>query len=231
MITLFGKLKEHEHEINRFKSSEDVSKKKESKYITLNTTSSVSTSSVQNDDESNDDAINEEEMSLFVTRYNCYIKKSGLKHNDKDLVNFRKVSRKGKESDSDEKVVSCYGCGKVGHYKNECPKLTKERGRSGFNRNSRGRKAYIAWEEDQVTSNTSDTENKDEDDLCIMGQMKKANNEVIFSDSDSDSYSDFKPTYKDLQDSIEEMHIESLNAFEKLISQKKIILKPESKIS
>jgi len=64
-----------------------------------------------------------------------------------------------------------------------------------------------------------------------MGQMKKAKNEVIFSDSDFDSYSDFKPTYKDLQDSIEEMHVESLNAFEKLISQKKTILKLEFEIS
>jgi len=64
-----------------------------------------------------------------------------------------------------------------------------------------------------------------------MGQMKKAKNEVIFSDFDSDSYSNFKPTYKDLQDSIEEMHVESLNVFEKLIAQKKTILKLESKIS
>jgi len=64
-----------------------------------------------------------------------------------------------------------------------------------------------------------------------MGQTKKAKNEVIFSDSNSDSYSDFKPTYKDLQDSIEEMHAESLNAFQKLIAQKKIILKLESEIS
>jgi predicted nuclease with TOPRIM domain len=64
-----------------------------------------------------------------------------------------------------------------------------------------------------------------------MGQMKKAKNEVIFFDSDSDSYSNFKPTYKDLQDSIEEMHVESLNAFEKLMAQKKTILKLESEIS
>jgi len=188
MITLFGKLKEHEHEINRFKSSEEDSKKKERNSIAINTTSSVSTSSVQNDDEFDDDAINEEEKSLFVRRYKRYIKRNGLNHNDKNLVNLRKASRKGKELDSDEKVVSCYGCGKVGHYKNECPKLAKERGRSGFNRNSRGRKAYIAWEEDEVTSNTSDTENKDEDNLCFMDQMKKAKNEVIFSD--------FEPTIK-----------------------------------
>ena len=86
---------------------------------------------------------------------------------------------KGRESDNDEKVVSCYGCGKVGHYKNECPELAKERGRSGANQNSRGRKAYISWEEEEVTSNTSDAEIKDDDDLCVMGQTKKAKNEVI----------------------------------------------------
>jgi len=106
MITLFGKLKEHEHEINRFKSSDEDSKKKERKSISLNTTSSVSTSLVQNDDECDDASINKEEMRLFVRRYNHYIKRNGLKHNDKNIVNFRKASRKGKESDSDEKLVS-----------------------------------------------------------------------------------------------------------------------------
>jgi len=197
MITLFGKLKEHEHEINRFKSSEDDSKKKERKSIALNTTLSVSTSSIQSNEESDDDGINEEEMSLFVRRCNRYIKRKGLKHNDKNLVNFRKASMKGRESNNDEKVVSCYGCGKVGHYKNECPELAKERGRSRANRNSRGRKAYIAWEEDEVTSNTSDAENKDVYDLCFMGQTKKAKNKVIFLDSDS----------------VEEMHVESLRNY------------------
>jgi len=62
---------------------------------------------------------------------------------------------------------------KIGHYKKECPELAKERGRSGFNRNSRGRKAYIAWEEDEVTSNTSDTENKDEDNFFIKTVFSK----------------------------------------------------------
>ena len=93
MITVFGKLKEHEHEINRFKSSEDDSKKKEWNSIALSTSLSVSTSLVQNDVESDDDATNEEEMSLFVRRYNRYIKRNGLKHNDKNLVNFRKASK------------------------------------------------------------------------------------------------------------------------------------------
>ena len=87
MITLFGKLKEHEHEINLFKSSDDDSKRKERKSNGLSTISSVSTSSVQNKEESDYDGINEEEMSMFVRRYNRYIKRNGLKHNDKNLVN------------------------------------------------------------------------------------------------------------------------------------------------
>jgi hypothetical protein len=96
MITCFGKLKEHEHEINLFKSSEDDSKKKERKSIALSTTSSFSTSLIQNNEEFDDDDINEEEMSMFVRQYNRYIKRNGLKHNDKNLVNFRKASMKGR---------------------------------------------------------------------------------------------------------------------------------------
>lgn len=60
-----------------------------------------------------------------------------------------------------------------------------------------------------------------------MGHRKKTKNEVIYSDS----VSEFKPTYEDLQYSIDEMHVESLNAFEKLIAKKKNILKLESEIS
>jgi len=66
---------------------------------------------------------------------------------------------------------------------------------------------------------------------ALWVKQRKIKNKVIFSDSDSDSYSDFNPTYKDLQDSIEEMHAEALHAFVKLIAQNKTILKLESEIS
>ena len=50
MITLFGKLKEHEHEINRFKSSGDESKLKEKKPVVFKASSSKASSSNNGED-------------------------------------------------------------------------------------------------------------------------------------------------------------------------------------
>jgi hypothetical protein len=52
----------------------------------------MATSSVQGGSEFDEDSLNEEEMGLFMRRYNLYIKINGLKHNDKNLVDFRKAS-------------------------------------------------------------------------------------------------------------------------------------------
>jgi hypothetical protein len=57
---LFGKLKDHEHEILRLKSSEEDLKKKERKPIAFNTTLSMATSLVQDESESDEDSLNEE---------------------------------------------------------------------------------------------------------------------------------------------------------------------------
>ena len=54
---------------------------------------------------------------------------------------------------------SFYGCGKVGHYKSECPELAKNKGNPNLNWYSRARREYIAWEDDDMTSLLSDTEN------------------------------------------------------------------------
>jgi len=166
-------------------------------------TLSMATSLVRGESDSNEDSLNEEEMRLFVRRYNRYIERNDLKHNDKNLVNFRKTLLKGKESEKEEKIVSCFGCGKVGHYKNEYPELTKGKGKSNSNRSSRGRRAYIAWEDDDTTFMTSNSENDEVANLCLMGNTKKKKkNEITYSDPDFE----FKPSYEELQQEIEEMH-------------------------
>jgi len=76
----------------------------------------------------------------------------------------------------------------------------------------------------------NDTENDEIANLCFMGHMghtKKNTSEITYSDSDSG----FKPSYKELQEDIEEMHCEALNSINKIISQKKNILKLENELA
>ena len=83
MITLFGKLKEHDHDINRFKSSGDESKLKEKKLVVFKASSSKASSSNNGEDDSGGESPNEEDLVLFVKRFNRYIKKHGLRRSDK----------------------------------------------------------------------------------------------------------------------------------------------------
>ena len=73
MITLFRKLKEHEHEILRLKSSEEELENKGKKSITLRASSSKVSLSINGDNDSGYDSPSEKEMRLFVRCFNRYI--------------------------------------------------------------------------------------------------------------------------------------------------------------
>jgi hypothetical protein len=64
--TLFGKLKENEHEITRLKDREESLKKSEKSSIALKVSSSMEAYLVQEDSDSNEDLPNAEEMGMFV---------------------------------------------------------------------------------------------------------------------------------------------------------------------
>jgi len=89
--TLFGKLKEHEHEIIRLKSSEEDLMKKEKKPIVLKTSSSKANLSKHGDSDSKNESPSEEEMGLFVRHFNRHIQNNGLRHSNKNLGNSRKT--------------------------------------------------------------------------------------------------------------------------------------------
>jgi predicted nuclease with TOPRIM domain len=61
----------------------------------------------------------------------------------------------------------------------------------------------------------------------LHGSSEKKKTGVSYSNSESK----FNPSYEQLQQALQEMHVEALNAFQKLITQKKTILKLESELS
>jgi len=67
-------------------------------------------------------------------------------------------------------------------------------------------------------------ENDEVAHLCFMGHMKKQN-EVIYSDSESN------PSFEELQQDLVDMYGDAMKDFEKLIFQKKDILKLEVELS
>jgi len=135
---LFGKLMEHELELKRLKEQEIVERK--TKGLGLKT-------SVQND--SSEEAENfehDETLSLLTKRFSRFLKKKG-----RDRTQQKRKYHKLNELNSSN--YTCFGCGKTGHIKSDCPNnQMKEKPTSKKVERSKGRRAYISWEENEVSS-------------------------------------------------------------------------------
>lgn len=123
--------------------------------------SSKGNNSKEESDNSDEEASKKEEMSLFIRQYNRYLKKNKLKHSDKGLVNFKNNHPLKKEHKKKDDDITCYECGKSGYYRTTCPSLTKHHKHKDkeFYRTkgkiSKGRRAYIVWEEEDESSSTN----------------------------------------------------------------------------
>src|SRR3954462_3113543 len=135
----------------RAKKEKNMEKEGEKKSIALKSSSSkTSSQELKDSDTSNYEDSDDEEMGMFVRRYNKYLKKNGAKHSNKGLINYRKQSNKFKQDDNNKGKIKgpCFNCGKAGHYKPDYPYLKKEKEKNQSKGHSKSKRAYIAWESD-----------------------------------------------------------------------------------
>ena len=92
LATLFGKLQEHEMELQRLNQNEETDKKKRS--ITLKASSSMQE---ENEGEESED---EDDFSLFVKKFQKYVKKRRIEK--------RQNFNNGRRSPEDSQIVRCY---------------------------------------------------------------------------------------------------------------------------
>ena len=136
LATLFGKLQEHEMELQRLDQNEETDKKKRS--IALKASSSIQEE-------------NEEDFSLFVKKFQKFVKKRRIER--------RQNFNNGRRSQENSQVLRCYKCNQFGHIKANCPSNEEWPEKSDKKRydERRTKKAYIAWD-DNDSSDGSEKE-------------------------------------------------------------------------
>lgn len=109
LTTLFGELEEHEQEFtclekhekeyeNKVKKKKGRDKEEKKKSIALKISSSKSSNNEHSDCETKDDKdSDEEDMGLFIKKYNRYMWQQGNKYSEKDHSKSRRLSNSSKE--------------------------------------------------------------------------------------------------------------------------------------
>jgi len=154
--TLFGKLREHELEMTRLKEMESAEKKSRSLAL-KSKVAEIGTS----EDSSEEDS-DYEDISLLTKQFQKFIK---LKRRGKN----QQSKRYTRKPDLNSNKLTCYGCGKQGHVKADCPNLANKE-KSIENKNykaGKGRNAYVAWE-DNASSSSSSSQEDSEGNPCFM---------------------------------------------------------------
>src|SRR3954468_8425244 len=209
--TLFGKLQEYETELGRLEKHDNLEKK--SKGIALKVDSKESKMKDASDEDEN--------FLLLVKRLGKFF---GNKNNidNTNYVKRKKFSKhKDKEASTSSQEVTCYECGRQGHIKPECPKLSKKDGFKG-KREFKNKKAYIAWEDNEVSS-SSDSDSEESANLALMASHHSDDEEgeVSYDDSLFDNGA---------QGAIDELLKECKIRYKTISSQKKIISSLEEKV-
>ena len=151
---LLGKLMKHELELKRLKEQETTERKPKGLALKATEQSEIK--------EEKEDAEDDDTISLLTKRFSKFLRKKSRDRN-------QQKRRYPKPNDSNSSKYTCFGCGKTGHIKKDFPdNQTKDKSASKKFERNKGRRAYISWEESEVSSTSSSSTEDEENNLCFM---------------------------------------------------------------
>jgi hypothetical protein len=215
MSTLFGKLKEHEMELQRLKQTEEADNKRKSLALKATSSSKAKQEDSSDDEGSSSESDDDEHINLLARKFGKFMKKHTYK-------NFRGKPkfRRSNDSEPPNNKVTCFGCGKPGHYKGECPEIKEKEYKPNKSRN---KKAYVAWGNSSESS--SDSESDVHAKLCLIATHHSDDEVSNFSETENDE----NMSYTELHDTCLELFNE-LQKVTKQLSDKKKDIKLKEKL-
>jgi len=178
---LFGKLQEHELELDRLEKNEG----REHKVGSLAIKTKEKNYDSEQEEESLSDSEEDDEDHALIKKFKRLLKKKMLK--EKSL------------NEAPRRKVTCFECGERGHIKSECPTLLKKN-KFNINKDKRQQKLYVAWD-DNETSSFSESEDDEYANLTLMASHHSDDEQEV-----SDSELNFKPSYEELQNAFNELY-------------------------
>ena len=167
MVALFGKLREHELELDRLNEEKDLGRNKSIAFKF-----EVVKGKKHKEEEDYDD--DDENLSLMIKKFTKFMKAKG-----KNQFKSNKKENQGSSSN-----FKSYGCGETGHVKADCPNSKKSEERKG--RIFFKKTAYIAWEDNASSTSSSSDSDEEEAKFCLMDNHDLSNNEVSSTCNEND---------------------------------------------
>ena len=111
------------------------------------------------------DESEEENLSLLSKKFSKFLKRNRNKESNKERYGNKKTS------DFNYNNYTCFGYGEQRHIKVDCPnKEGNEKKSSNKEKRGKSKRAYIAWDENEVSSSTSLSSEDEKANLCLMAE-------------------------------------------------------------
>jgi len=147
------------------------------------------------------DESDEENLILLSRKFSKFLKRN----RNKDINKERYGNKKS--NDFNFNNYNCFGCGEQGHIKANCPnKESKEKNSSYKEKKGKSKRAYIAWNENEVSSSSSSSSEDEKANICLIAD---GDDDSSSSSSVSSNASLSAENYSQLLEAFKETHEEA----------------------